>query len=147
MSNFTRMLLGLTCALVVAACGGAPAAPTPNIDATVEAGVAATRVAEDVQRRIRATMEPPTPTHTAAPEATANPEPTLTPTRRLTPAPNPYSYFKKGTDYLLNDEKYQLAIDEYTTAIRLDPSYKKRLLYAWCCLRQPGPKLEGHRGI
>ena len=33
------MLLGLTCALALAACGAAPAAPTPNIDATVEARV------------------------------------------------------------------------------------------------------------
>ena len=36
MSNFTRILMGLTCALALAACGAAPAALTPNIDATVQ---------------------------------------------------------------------------------------------------------------
>ena len=39
-----------------------------------------------------------------------------------TPTPNASSYHNKGNDYY-NDGKYQLAINEFTTAIRLNPNY------------------------
>ena len=40
----------------------------------------------------------------------------------LPPIPTASSYYNKGYDYY-NDGKYQLAINEFTTAIRLNPNY------------------------
>ena len=50
--------------------------------------------------------------------------PTETPvaTEAPTPTPNASSYYNKGADYS-NGGKYQLAVDEYTKAIQLDPDY------------------------
>ena len=80
----------------------------------------------------------PRPTYTPLPTYTPRPTPkarvilatpTPTPTRRPTPTPNSGYYFDKGHDYG-RDGKYQLAINEYTTAIRLNPyasaSYNNR---------------------
>jgi len=43
-------------------------------------------------------------------------------TPRPPPTPNAFSYYDKGKDYF-NEGKYQLAIDEFTTAIQLNPNY------------------------
>ena len=71
-------------------------------------------------------------TYTPRPTPTARvilATPTPTPTRRPTTTPNSGYYFDKGRDYG-RDGKYQLAINEYTTAIRLNPdasaSYNNR---------------------
>jgi uncharacterized repeat protein (TIGR02543 family) len=45
-----------------------------------------------------------------------------TPRPRPTSTPNAYSYYSKAVDYY-SDEKYQLAINESTTSIRLNPDY------------------------
>ena len=37
-------------------------------------------------------------------------------------------YYDKGVDYY-NEEKYRLAIDEFTTAIRLNPNYTYAYVY------------------
>ena len=76
------------------------------------------------------TMVPPsatpvataTPRPTYTPAATYTPYPTPIPTPRPTLTPSAYSYYAKGEDYY-NDGKYQLAINEFTTAIRLNPNY------------------------
>jgi len=51
-----------------------------------------------------------------------------TPRPRPTSTPNALSYFKKGQGYF-NDGKYQQAINEFTTSIRLDPDYVSN--YGW----------------
>ena len=82
----------------IIACNGEPAAePTPNIDATIEAGIRSTQESESamnatVAAQATATTSPtatpnPTPTPTPAPTATPTPQPTLTP--RPTPVPTP----------------------------------------------------------
>ena len=48
--------------------------------------------------------------------------PAPTPTRRPPPTPGASSYYNKGIDYY-DDGKYQLAVNEFTTAIRLNPSF------------------------
>ena len=70
------------------------------------------------------TIVPPTatPVPTATPRPTYTPYPTPIPTPRPTPTPNASSYYDKGNDYI-DEEKYQLAIDEFTTAILLNPNY------------------------
>ena len=52
--------------------------------------------------------------------------PTATP--RPTPTPNALSYYVQGIKYFSNG-KYQLAINELTTAIRLEP--EQSALYYW----------------
>ena len=54
MTRLTPILLGLTFVVSVAACTGEPSAQ--DIAAAIEAGVKATRVAEDVQEGIQATQ-------------------------------------------------------------------------------------------
>ncbi len=44
------------------------------------------------------------------------------------PTPDAFSYFEKGRDYY-NDSEYQQAINEFTTAIRLDADYAPN--YGW----------------
>ena len=72
----------------------------------------------------------PWPTYTPFPTPTATPRPTYTPfpTPTATPTPTPTrmppptpTYSSKGEAYY-GDGKYQLAINEYTAAIRLNPS-------------------------
>lgn len=59
--------------LLLAACGGTTATPTPDLEATVQAAIAATQAAQ--------------PTDTPVPEPTATPQPTDTPMPTDTPAP------------------------------------------------------------
>jgi tetratricopeptide (TPR) repeat protein len=110
--------------LMVLACTATPAtlAPTPNIDATIEARFAQERGVEaTVEAKANELVaDQPTPTPTRTP----TPIPTLTATPRPTPTPNASSYAAKGNVYF-NDGKYQLAGYEYTKAIRLDPSYAR----------------------
>ncbi len=72
----------------------------------------------------------PRPTYTPRPTPTARvivvtptftPRPTPTRTPRPTPTPDASFYFDKAYDYY-DDGKYQLAVDEYTKAIQLDPA-------------------------
>ena len=44
--------------VITAACAGAPPVPTPNIDATIEAGIAATMFRVAIEKGIKATMAP-----------------------------------------------------------------------------------------
>ena len=57
-------------------------------------------------------------------------EPTLTPipTPGPTLTPSAYSNYAKGEDYF-GDGKYQLAINEFTSAIRLNPNYTDAYWY------------------
>jgi len=67
----------------------------------------------------------PMPTYTPRPTPTARVifvTPTPTPTPRPTPTPNADSYSDKGYAFY-EDGTYQQAINEFTTAIRLNPSY------------------------
>ena len=132
MATGFKSVIGLLAAVVVittAACAGAPAAPTPNIEATVEA-----RVKEET-----ASQPTPTPTATNTPVLTATPTPKLKPTpnwrwtwtpeptsiprptRKPTSTPNPaYLYFDKGKTHYQNGE-YLLAVNDFTEAISHDP--------------------------
>ena len=53
---------------------------------------------------------------------TRNPTFTPTPAPRPTPMPSASSYYSRGYVYLVTG-KYQVAIDQFTTAIRLNPGY------------------------
>ena len=44
--------------VAAAACAGARPVPTPNIDATIEAGIAATMVGVAIEKGVKATMAP-----------------------------------------------------------------------------------------
>ena len=44
--------------VAAAACAGAPPVPTPNIDATIEAGISATMVGVATEKGVKATMAP-----------------------------------------------------------------------------------------
>ena len=48
--------------------------------------------------------------------------PTRIPTLRPPPTPGASSYYNKGKDYF-DDGKYKLAVNEFTTAIQLNPIY------------------------
>ena len=69
----------------------------------------------------RPAIAPTTDTIILTPTPTRLIRPALTPRPTLTPILNASSYYK-GEDYY-NDGKYQLAIDEFTTAIRLNADY------------------------
>ena len=58
-TQFKSMIVLLAAAMVVstAACAGDPP-PTPNIDATIEAGIAATMVGVAIEKGVKATMAP-----------------------------------------------------------------------------------------
>ena len=82
----------------IGACRESPAGPSPDIDATVEAGVIGTQEAErgleaTVEARVAATLNPSTPTPTPTPAPTAMPMPASAPTPRpfptATPIPRP----------------------------------------------------------
>ena len=67
----------------------------------------------------------PRPTYTPRPTPTARVivvTPAPTPTRRPTPTGSASSYYDKGQQYN-EDGKYQLAVNAFTTAIQLNPSY------------------------
>ena len=51
-------LLVAVTVVATAACAGAPPVPTPNIDATIEAGIAATMVGVAIEKGLKATMAP-----------------------------------------------------------------------------------------
>jgi hypothetical protein len=59
-TRFKSVIALLAAAIVVAtaACAGEPPAPTPNIDATIEAGIAATIVGVAIEKGVKATMAP-----------------------------------------------------------------------------------------
>lgn len=85
--------------------------PTPDVQATVEAGVAATKEAEassvaTVEARVAATKaaEPTaTPIPTATPQPTATVAPTATPEPTATPAPTPTPTPISGDEKLVRD--------------------------------------------
>jgi hypothetical protein len=83
MKHFLILLASLT--LFLAACSGAP---TPDIEATVQAAIMATQAAQPTE-----TPVPPTHTPTSSPEPTGTSAPTETPipapTRTLTPTHTP----------------------------------------------------------
>ena len=51
-------LLVAVTVVATAACAGAPPVPTPNIDATIEVGIAATMVGVAIEKGVKATMAP-----------------------------------------------------------------------------------------
>ena len=51
-------LLVAVTVVATAACAGAPPVPTPNIDATIDAGIAATKVGVAIEKAVKATMAP-----------------------------------------------------------------------------------------
>ena len=59
-TRFKSVIAFLAAVAVVttAACAGDPPAPTPNIDATIEAGIAATMVGVAIEKGVKATMAP-----------------------------------------------------------------------------------------
>ena len=148
------VVLAVLIGIFVLACSTvtpAPAEPTPNIDATVEARVQGTQevksvIEATVQARVKQELESQptqTPVMVEAPQVstplpTSNLPPTIrpfpTPTLALTtrPVPTldaPYFYakgisiFSEAVPGMLADKTYQEAITEFTTAIQLDPLY------------------------
>jgi len=59
-TRFKSVIAFLAAVAVVttAACAGDPPAPTPNIDATIEAGIAATMVGVAIEKGVKASMAP-----------------------------------------------------------------------------------------
>ena len=51
-------LLAAVAVVATAACASDPLEPTPNIDATIEAGIAATMVGVAIEKGVKATMAP-----------------------------------------------------------------------------------------
>ena len=108
-TQFKSVIVLLAAVMVVAtaACAGAPAAPTPNIEATVDARVKQERAVDATvearlaqERAVDATAEakakveaslqaPTTDTPTLLPTATPTPVPTATPTPVPTSTPRP----------------------------------------------------------
>ena len=88
-------LLAAVMVVATAACAGALPLPTPNIEATIEAGIAATMVGVAIEKGVRATQ--------AAPDIATD-------------------HFDRGQTYLELGE-YEKAIQEYDEAIQLDPDY------------------------
>ena len=145
MARHFRSVIVLLAVLVVATavgCGGEPPEPSPNIDARVEARLKQERAIDaTVEARLReektsqsqevtyTDVQPTgTPVPTATPRPTYTPYPTPLPTPSPIPTPNASSCYDKGQDYY-NDGEYQLSIDEFTTAIRLNPNYTGAYVY------------------
>ena len=57
LKSVIALLVAVT-VVATAACAGAPPVPTPNIDATIEAGIAATMVGVAIEKGVKATMAP-----------------------------------------------------------------------------------------
>src|SRR3990172_6055579 len=76
-------ILLVVSSLLLAACGGTP---IPDIEATVQAAIAATQAA---QSTATVTPIPPTSTPTATPQPTNTSAPTVTPQPTRTPTPKP----------------------------------------------------------
>lgn len=82
-----RLLICLTFTnLLLAACGGTP---TPNIEATVQAAIAATQSAQPTETPTPKPTDTPLPTDTPTPKPTDTPVPTETPTPKPTDTPEP----------------------------------------------------------
>ena len=93
-TRFKSVIAFLATVMVVAtaACAGDPAS---DIDATIEAGIAATMVGVAIEKGVKATM--------AAPSLVED-------------------HFDSGTTYFIHGE-YENAIKEYDKAIQLDPDF------------------------
>ena len=89
-------LLAEVAVVATAACAGDPPVPTPNIDATIEAGITATMVGVAIKKGVKATM--------------------------AAPAPPSVEHYNRADTYMAMGE-YDNAIQEYDEAIHLDPGY------------------------
>ena len=94
-TRFKSVIAFLAAVVVVAtaACAGEP--PASNIEATIDAGIAATMVGVAIEKAVKATM--------AAPDIATD-------------------HLNRGQTYLELGE-YEKAIQEYDKAIQLDPNY------------------------
>ena len=90
--KFVALILAALITLSAVACASEPStslptsSPTPDIDATVEAGIRAT---QEVQAVIDATVQAEVAAILTAPQPTATPWPTATPSPTATPFPTP----------------------------------------------------------
>ena len=117
--NLIISMVTLVLVLFAVGCGGT-VAPAPNVDATVAAAVAATRTASDIQEKVAATLSALTPT-TAPPILTVE---SASIVEKLVDKVLPLSehHVNTGVEYV-EAGHHEIAIQEYTKAIRLDPDY------------------------
>ena len=123
-SLFLALVMGLV--LGLSACGGGgDVAPTPDVPASVQAGIAEALatptpdIAETVATAVTEALATATPDISATVEAGV--EATLQAIPSATIAPDAKANFNKALDYL-NRGQYELAVAEFTRAIDLDPT-------------------------
>jgi len=101
MATRFKSAIALLAAVMVVATAACASDPASDIEATIEAGIAATMVGVEIEKGVKATM--------AAPSLVED-------------------HFDRGTTYFTLGE-YENAIQEYDKVIQLDPNYAHAYLH------------------
>ena len=120
--------------------------PTPDIEATVEASIFATKIATDEANKPSPTVvdlaPTPTPIPTPMPTPTSKPTPTPKPTPTNTPSIPSMSSLVAAAEGYWDAGQHHLAIKEWTKIIERGPEYKRAYMMRGNSYHQLGDLLR-----